>query len=126
MTLKQPNTVCKNRDCKNGTDGGRKHYFACLYCTHSENWRAMACSWECYLAYQDQIREARQKMEPMDLVPERLDMTRDEVVALIEDTPTEQVVAQTNIELATEIEEYPSYGFGEIVDAINAELDIQI
>ena len=124
MAIKQPNTLCKNRNCTKGADGGRKHYYACRYCTHSENWRAMACSWECYLEYQTQIIEARHNDDPVDLVPERTDMTRDEVVTLISETPTEQVVAETEVELAAELEVNPSMGFGEIVDAINEEMDI--
>lgn len=123
MAIKQPNTICKNRNCTKGTDGGRKHYYACRYCTHSENWRSMACNWECYLEYQAQVIEARSNNESVDTVPERTDMTREEVIALINDTPSEQVVAETEIELAAEIEENPVMGFGEIVDAINEEMD---
>lgn len=124
MAIKKPNTLCKNRNCTKGTDGGRKHYYACRYCTHSENWRSVACSWECYMEYQAQLIEARSKNEPVDTVPERTDMTRDEVVTLISETPAEQVVAETEVELFEEIEANPSMGFGEIVDAINAELDV--
>lgn len=124
MAIKKPNTLCKNRNCTHGTDGGRKHYYTCRYCTHSENWRAVACSWECYLAYQSQLIEARNTNQVVDTVPERTDMSRDEVVALINETETEQVVAETEIELADEIEENPTMGFGDIVDAINAELDL--
>ena len=123
MAIKKPNTVCKNRDCTYGADGGRKHYYACRYCTHTENWRAVACSWECYMAYQAQVIGARNNNQPVDLLPERTDMTVDEVRELIFDTPTEVVVEQTNIELAAEIDEHPSMGFDELVDAINAELD---
>lgn len=123
MAVKKPNTVCKNRDCTHGADGGRKHYYACRYCMHTENWRAVACSWECYMAYQAQVIAARDNNQPVDLLPERTDMTADEVRELIFETPTEVVVEQTNIELAAEIDEHPSLGFDELVDAINAELD---
>lgn len=126
MAIKKPNTLCKNRNCTNGADGGRKHYYACRYCTHSENWRSVACSWECYLEFQAQLIEARSNNEPIDVVPERTDMTREEVVTLIEETPTAQVVAETEIELAVEIEANPTMGFGEIVDAINEEMDVEI
>lgn len=122
MALKQPNTICKNRDCTKGEDGGRKHYYACRYCAHSENWRAVACSWECYLAYSEQVIEARRKDEPVDMLPERTDMSHDEVVELM-NAPTEEVVAETMEELAEEMAEHPSMGFGEIVDSINEELD---
>lgn len=125
MAIKKPNTICKNRDCHKGEDGGRRHYFVCRYCTHTENWRAVACCWECYMAYQAQLIAARSNREPVDLLPERTDMTRDEVHALIFDTPVEQVIADTEAELAEELEEHPSMGFSDIVDIINQELEHQ-
>lgn len=125
MAIKKPNTICKNRDCHKGEDGGRRHYFVCRYCTHTENWRAVACCWECYMAYQAQLISARSNREPVDLLPERTDMTRDEVHALIFDTPAEQVIADTEAELAEELEEHPSMGFSDIVDIINQELEHQ-
>ena len=125
MAIKKPNTICKNRDCHKGEDGGRRHYFVCRYCTHTENWRAVACCWECYMAYQAQLIAARSNREPVDLLPERTDMTRDEVHALIFDTPVEQVIADTEAELAEEMEAHPSMGFSDIVDIINQELDHQ-
>lgn len=123
MALKKPNTICKNQCCTKGIDGGRKHYYACRYCTHSENWRSMACSWECYLAYQAQLIEARDNNEPIDLIPERTDMTREEVIALINETPTEQVIEETMAELADVLIESSAMGFDQIADAINEELD---
>ena len=123
MALKKPNTLCKNRNSTKGVNGGRKHYYACRYCTHSENWRSVACSWECYLEFQQQLIEAREKNHEVDQLPERTDMTKDEVVELSFNTSTEQVVEDTRIELADEIEENPSLGFGDIVDAINKMLD---
>lgn len=125
MAIKKPNTICKNRDCHKGEDGGRRHYFVCRYCTHTENWRAVACCWECYMAYQAQLIAARSNRETVDLLPERTDMTRDEVHALIFDTPVEQVIADTEAELAEELEEHPSMGFSDIVDIINQELEHQ-
>lgn len=125
MAIKKPNTICKNRDCHKGEDGGRRHYFVCRYCTHTENWRAVACCWECYMAYQEQLIAARSNQEPVDLLPERTDMTREEVHALIFDTPVEQVIADTEAELAEELEEHPSMGFSDIVDIINQELEHQ-
>ena len=125
MAMKKPNTVCKNRDCHKGSDGGRRHYFVCRYCTHTENWRAVACCWECYMAYQAQLIAARSNHEPVDLLPERTDMTREEVHALIFDTPVEQVIADTEAELSEELEEHPSMGFSDIVDIINQELEHQ-
>lgn len=123
MALKQPNTLCKNRDCHKGVDGGRKHYYTCRYCAHSENWRAVACSWECYTAYMEQLAQARGTWTKDELLPERTDMTKEEVVSLISETPTEQVIEETEEELAEEMSENPGLGFGDIVDMINVELD---
>lgn len=126
MAVKQPNTICKNRDCHRGADGGRKHYFSCRYCAHTENWRSVACCWECYMAYQSQLIAARANGEAVDLLPERTDMDREEVQKLIFDTPVEQVVFETQEELADELADHPGMGFDEIVDAINQELDREV
>lgn len=122
MALKQPNTLCKNRDCHKGADGGRKHYYTCRFCAHSENWRSVACCPECFDAYMQQVAEARGKLTPEERLPERTDMTAEEVMELIHELPTEQVMEETKAELAEEIAEHPELGIGEIVDLINASL----
>jgi len=122
MALKQPNTICKNRNCHNGEDGGRKHYYSCLYCARTENWRSVACSWDCYLAYQEQVAEARRKDEPVNLLPERTDMTKDQVETMIHEMSVDEVMEQTLLELAEEIEANPDMGFGELVDLVNEQL----
>ena len=122
MALKKPNTLCKNVNCTKGENGGRKHYYSCRFCVRDKNWRSMACSWECFMEYNDQVMKARTGGIVVDMLADRTDMSKDEVKVLME-TPVEQVVEQTEFELATEIEENPSKGFDEIVDKINAELD---
>ena len=122
MALKQPNTLCKNRDCHKGKDGGRKHYYTCRYCAHSENWRAVACSPECYDEYMRQVAEARGVLSREELLPERTDMTPEEVMELIHDLPTEQVMEETRQELAEEMAEHPGLGIGQIVDLINEDM----
>lgn len=74
------------------------------------------------MEYNDQVMKARTGGIVVDMLADRTDMSKDEVKVLME-TPVEQVVEQTEFELATEIEENPSKGFDEIVDEINAELD---
>lgn len=123
MALKQPNTVCKNRNCTKGKDGGRKHYYSCKYCVHSVSWRSVACCEECYEEYLRQVKEAREHNEPVDLFPERTDMSVDEVYSLVMDADPDEVVRETEEELADEIEEFPWLGFGQIVDRINEQLD---
>lgn len=124
MALKQPNTICKNRDCRRGADGGRKHYYSCRFCVRTENWRSVACCWECYTAYLDQVREARSRHEPVDLAPERTDLTRDEWMELMR-ADEEQVIRETEVELAAELAEHPAASIPDIVDEINAQLDTQ-
>lgn len=123
MATKQPNTICKNRNCTNGKDGGRKHYYACRYCARTANWRSVACCEECYQAYLKQVAEARANNQPPDLLPERTDMTKDEVYTLVMEADLEDVVRETEEELAEELAESPELGFGQIVDRINEQLD---
>ena len=75
------------------------------------------------MEFNDQVMKARSRGAAEDILPERTDMTRDEVVGLI-NAPIEQVVQETERELAAEIEASPSKGFDEIVDQINEELDL--
>jgi hypothetical protein len=75
------------------------------------------------VAYQEQVKEARSRGTEPDLLPDRTDMTKEEVKTLVVDTPLDLVVAQTAAELADEMEAHPTYGFAQIVDEINAELD---
>lgn len=123
MALKKPNTLCKNINCNKGEDGGRKHYYSCRFCVRDENWRSMACSWECYMEYNNQVLKARGNGVVVDMLADRTDMSKDEVEVLMK-TPIEQVIEQTERELADEIKESPSKGFDDIVDTINAKLDV--
>ena len=123
MALKQPNTICKNLNCTKGKDGGRKHYYTCRYCVHSVSWRSVACCEECYEEYMRQVAEARAHNQPVDLFPERTDMSQDDVRSLVMDTSYEDVVQATKEELAEEIEESPGLSLGQIVDRINEQLD---
>lgn len=77
------------------------------------------------MEYQAQIIESRRKEEPVNLLPERTDMTQEDVKTLIYDTPTEEVIQMTETELAAEIEEHPAMGFDELVDHVNEQLDKQ-
>ncbi len=123
MAQKTPNTICKNRNCTRGKDGGRKHYYTCRYCAHTVNWRSVACCEECYEAYMLQLREARENNRPLDIFPERTDMSEAEVRDLVLNASLDEVVKETEAELAEELEESPWLGFGQIVDKINEQLD---
>lgn len=125
-----PNTLCKNPNCHHGEDGGRKRFVACTYCakySQAKNlWRAYCCSLECWNEYQAQIRIARAGGLPIDNIPERTDMTRDEVVDLINEMPESEVETRTREELkgylADGAELIPE-NIGPALAEINAEVD---
>ena len=118
----KPNSRCKNRNCTKGVDGGRALFYACLYCTHKQKYRAVACSPECYEEYIKQVAEARSNGAPVEVaLPERLDMTQQEVVDLINE-PTEAVIKKTKEELADYIEDEEYFNVGGIVEMINEKI----
>ena len=112
--IKRPNSLCKNFNC-------RKSFYACGYCTHKLAWRAVACSLECYEQYANQVTEARANNKRINLLPERTDMTSDEVQALIS-TPTEQVIEATKEELKDYADDLNALGLGGTIDKINEEI----
>jgi len=68
-------------------------------------YRAAACSPECYEEFINQVAEARSNGAPVEVtLPERLDMTQQEVIELINE-PTEAVIEKTKEELADYIED---------------------
>lgn len=123
MALKIPNTICKNRNCTKGKDGGRRIFYSCKYCVHTISKQSIACCDECYEEYLAQVAEARQQHQQMDLFPERTDMSKDEVYDLIMTASTEDVIRETEEELAEELSEDPMLGYGLIVCRINEQLN---
>ena len=111
----KPNSVCKNINCG-------KLFYACAYCTHKLAWRAVSCSPECFEAYTSQVAEARANNVKVDLLPKRIDMTPDEVQALVK-APTEDVIAAARNELKGYSEELDTLGLNGTVDLINSEID---
>lgn len=122
MSIKKPNHICKNKFCTKGTDGSRKHYYACDYCTRTQNWRSVACSFECWLEYQNQVIEARSKGNPVDLLPDRTDMDKNEIKELM-NKPVETVIAETKEELNDYKDENDSIDFSKAVENINLQLE---
>lgn len=119
---RKPNTICKNPNCTKGTDGGRKHFYACMSCLRKENWRAYCCSIECYEEYTRLILAGRAKSKKEKL-PERTDITADEILNVME-TPIEAVEEYTkSVELADYVEENPTASLAEIVDRVNDDID---
>ena len=122
----EPNTLCKNPNCHHGENGGRKHFYACAYCTGTKKWKAYCCSPECWNKYQAIISRCTVGMEQQEDLPERTDMTQEEVKALIHDTPYEVIEKTTRQELdgyLPEDAEISPETVGPVIDTINAEID---
>lgn len=116
----KPNHVCKNAHCPHGVNGEPKHYYACNYCDKANQWRSMACCIECYDEYMKQIVEARAANKKVNLLPERTDMTQEEVQELLEQ-PIEEVLEQTKEELKDYLDEGNTVA--EAIEQINDEID---
>lgn len=122
MAVKIPNTICKNRNCTKGKNSGRMHFYSCRYCLNQATWRSIACSEDCYSEYMDQVAEARSKSEPIDLFPERTDMTTEEVKNIVQNESVEDAMAITKEELKDEFEENPKASIAEIVKKVNKKI----
>jgi len=128
MMAHEPNTLCKNPNCRHGEGGTRKHFFACAYCTGTKKWKAYCCSPECWTEYQDIIARRDTGGAKQEDLPERTDMTQEEVKALIHDTPYEVIEETTRQELGGYLPEDADISpetVGPVIDAINAEIDAE-
>ena len=116
MSEIKANHICKNPEC-------RKEYYACNYCTNTLNWRSVACSFECYQKYTDLVIAERSKGKAVKIIPERIDMTENEVIELM-NRPTEEVLKETKEQLEEYITD-DNADISSIVDEINKELDVK-
>ncbi len=116
------NTICKYSKCTLGKDGGRKRYYSCGFCVASENWRSMACCKEHYQLYMEEVRNARKTGLEIDPLPDRTDLTKDEVKAL-QKKPLDQVKQETEQELWEYAQEDGSIDLIHAVEKINKELE---
>ena len=115
MKLK-PNHICKNINC-------RKEYYACDYCGKTQNWRSMACSIECYDEYMKQIEQSRKNNMPIDLYPERTDMSHAEVVEMVDNTPMNVIKEKTMNDLLEYSDDIETLGIGKTIDKINKQIN---
>lgn len=90
----------------------------------------MTCSPECFEAYGKQVIEARAANKKVNLLPERTDMTEDEVRNLI-NRDTDEVIAETREELQDYIDGQDNFvnkdggvlgSLGAVIDSINQEI----
>lgn len=122
MAEKKTNHICKNKNCPNGVNGEPKHYYACNYCDRTNQWRSVACSPECYDEYIKQVLDARSKNMKVNTLPERTDMTQEEVQKLME-KPVEEVKE----EVVADLSDYTDNGLtiSEAIEVINEEIDAE-
>ena len=116
------NHICKYSKCTLGHDGGRKKYYACGYCDATENWKSMACCKEHYRLYMQEVLVARAKNENIDTLPDRTDMTKEEIKNL-KRKPLKQVKKETEDELREYADEEGTVDINEAVKKINTEID---
>lgn len=122
MSNYEPNHICKNEKCTKGKDGGRKHYYACNYCSRTLAWQSVACSFDCYQEYMNQVIEARSKGKSVTVAPERTDMTEAQMEQFME-TPVEVVAKETAEELQEFADVNGNVDFAKAVEEINEELN---
>ncbi len=120
--MKKANTICKYSKCNLGKDGGRKEYYACMYCAATENWKSLACCKEHYDLYIQEVLDARAKGENPDTLPDRKDMTKEEIKAL-KKKPLKKVKEETVKELKEFADEDGNVDIQEAVDQINKKLE---
>ena len=118
--MKKTNHICKNKNCPNGVNGEPKHYYACNYCDRTNQWRSVACCPECYDEYIKQVVDARSKNKSVDTLPDRTDMTKQEVQELME-RPVDEVAAEVKNDLKEYIDE--GLSVAEAIDEINNEIE---
>ena len=118
------NHKCKYSKCTLGADGGRKEYYACPHCDASQSWRSMACCKEHYNLYVEEVLAARANGDNVNLLPERTDMTPDEVKAMV-NTPLDKAIEATKEELRDYAEDIDEIGMHATVEKINEEIDKQ-
>jgi len=68
-----------------------------------------------------QVAEARAANRKVNIMPERMDMTAEQVKELIA-TPTNEVIAATKEELSEYSDDLDTIGLGETIDKINEEI----
>lgn len=115
MAENKANHICKNPLCK-------KAYYACDYCDRTQNWKSVACSRECYNAYENMVIEARTKGVKVNTKPNRTDMTEKEVDELLS-KPVEEVLQKTKEDLKDYVDEIGNLNVIEAVDKINEEIN---
>ena len=121
--IRQPNTICRNPNCKHGENGEPKHFYACYSCLKNQRWRSYCCCIECYDEYTKLILESRATNQKEKPLPLRTDMTEKEIKTVI-DTPQREIDTYTKeVELKDYFDENPTGSIADAVDSINKSID---
>ena len=115
MAEMKPNHICKNPNC-------RKHYYACDLCDRSQNYKSVACSRECFEIYTNLVLESRMKNKKVDILPDRTDMSKEEVKKLMK-KPVKEVEEKTKKDLSDYIKDEVKINLTEIVEKINKDIN---
>lgn len=115
MAEMKPNHICKNPNC-------RKHYYACDLCDRRQNYKSVACSRECFEIYTNLVLESRMKNKKVDILPDRTDMSKEEVKKLMK-KPVKEVEEKTKKELEDYIEDENNINLTEIVEQVNKDIE---
>ena len=116
------NTICKYSKCSLGKDGGRKKYYSCSYCAATGNWRALACSREHYELYIREVLAARKNGAVWELLPERTDLTAEEIKHL-KTCSREELLSRTKKELGEYADYLNESSLSDVIEAVNRELE---
>ena len=117
---KKPNHICRYSGCTLGEDGGRKHYYACNYCDATESYKSLACCREHYDLYVKEVLAARESEKPLDLEPERTDMTKEEVKEM-KKKPLKVTKKETEKELKDYADKNGKVNIAKAVEKVNKE-----
>lgn len=117
---KKPNHICRYSGCTLGEDGGRKHYYACNYCDATESYKSLACCREHYDLYVKEVLAARESEKPLDLEPERTDMTKEEVKEM-KKKPLKVTKKETEKELKNYTDKNGKVNIAKAVEKVNKE-----
>jgi len=110
--MKKPNAICKS--CK-------KEFYQCYYCLKTQS-KFGCCSLECAMEYQKQVTALRAKKQKIDLLPDRLDMSKDQILTYITTKTHEEAKADTLKELSDYQSEIQELGILGVVEQINQEI----
>ena len=117
---KKPNHICRYSGCTLGEAGGRKHYYACNYCDATESYKSLACCREHYDLYVKEVLAARESEKPLDLEPERTDMTKEEVKEM-KKKPLKVTKKETEKELKNYADKNGKVNIAKAVEKVNKE-----